>query len=65
MIGNAYCDIIFLNNSLINCSLNEHVAGKYNITVNIKDLGYSNRDKLFTYELGLVNVTKNEGLLSE
>ena len=64
MIGSAYCDAMFVNNSLIMCSLNDHVAGKFNMTVNIKDQGYSNRDKLFTYKLNVVKVDRNEGKLN-
>ena len=63
MVGDELCEIHFLNDSFIECKLDQEIrAGRFLVCVKIINSGYSNNNITLTRDLVIHNVSRYEGI---
>jgi hypothetical protein len=62
-LNKAKCEVISVDTDEIKCLSGNHPTGKVNISVLVADLGVSNTDIQFEYQLSLLEITPTQGNL--
>ena len=61
MLGSAGCDIISVTDTEIICALGPNEAGTSYIVVDRSDMGHSNNDISYEFELSISSLSHDEG----
>ena len=60
-IGDVSCTVSSVTATLINCNAGLSAAGSFPVQVQIKSLGYSNKNFNFDYNLQLASISNTQG----
>lgn len=60
-VGNKTCLIVTASNTQVTCQLSTSNAGLFNISLRLSNNGYSNSDKIFTYDLIITSLSQTQG----
>lgn len=61
LVGSSPCLVQSISSTQVVCILGQSAAGSFPVQVQITDLGYSNANVLFTYDLTLVSLSNVQG----
>lgn len=60
-VGSQTCTVQSAQDDQITCQLSLNSAGSFSVNVQIDNLGYSNNNIKFTYDLSITSLSKSEG----
>lgn len=63
MIEKTDCPISTVTDTQIECTLAEHSAGTYSVMVQLDNIGYSDSNKMFSYDIVVDSLSSSEGYL--